>query len=227
VATSNVRIVARERGKIVAVREGHNTWTLYGRQYLAEQASLLSQGPDVPERDARVKYVGFGIGGKGQNQLSMVQSAPWSTVFAAGLDPNATTGNEYDSDLPVAPPINTLERPVPLTAITGPTPAYSSSLDWRTFRYATALFQQPFSHPDVYTTRYFAQFRQGIGGIYYYIHEPYVAGGFVQMPLSEVGLFLNTATTTVAYEPVVAYITFDTVQVTKDIDIDLEWDIRF
>ncbi len=223
----NVRIVLRERGKISAIREVHNTWTLFGRQYLSELVSLLSRGPDIPEIDAQIKYIGFGIGGKGQNQRSMVGSAPWSTVLAAGNDPNTTIGYEYDDEFPIAPPVNTLERPAPITAVTGPTPAYGASLNWRTFAFDPAQIAQPMSHPTNTSMRFFAQFRQGVGGHYYFIHNPVPPGGFMQMPLSEAGLFLNNATTTIAYEPVVAYVTFDTIQVTKDTDLEVEWDTRF
>lgn len=234
----NVRIVVRERGKIAAIREGHNTWTQHGSQYLSQLISLSSMDPDVGETAARIKYIGFGIGGVGQRQLSMVQSAPWSTVFAPGLDPETTTGNQYNSAQPFSPLVSTLERPVPITAVTGPTPAYPATLNWRTLAFDAAETRQPIGHPDVvvggvqqsdylYTTSYFAQFQQGVNGSYYYIHEPYVTGGFVQMPLSEAGLFLNTASLTTAYEPVVAYITFDTVQITRDTDLSIEWDVRF
>lgn len=223
----NVRIVLRERGKIIALRETHNTWTLFGRQYLSEQTSLLSQGPDVPEANARIKYIGFGIGGVGQNQRSMVDMAPWNTVFPPGLDPNATNGYQYDDDFPISPPVNTLERPVPITAVTGPTPAYGAALNWRTFAFDSAQLAQPMSHPTNTSLRYFAQFRQGVGGAHYYIHNPVPGGGFMQMPLSEAGLFLNNVSTTIAYEPVVAYVTFDTIQITKDTDLEIEWDTRF
>jgi hypothetical protein len=220
----NVRIVLRERGKISQVRDVHNIWTAYGRSWLA---GLVSLGPlDVPERDDRIKYIGFGIGGKGQSQLGMVNSPNWSTVLPAGSDPHTTTGNEYDDEFPIAPLIGTLERPAPIVAQTT-TPAYALAVDWRTHQFDPLLFQQPLSHPDPYTTRYFAQFRQGIGGVYYFIHEPLVVGGLAQMPISEAGLFLNSATTTAAFEPVVTYVTFDTVQITKDTDLEVEWDVRF
>jgi hypothetical protein len=223
----NVRIVLRERGKIATVREVHNTWTPYGRQYLCDVTSLSSMGPDTPGSDAHIKYIGFGIGGKGQNQRSMTALAPWSTVFPPGLDPNMTLGYQYDDDLPIAPPVNTLERPVPYTAVTGPTPAYGSALAWRTSAFDPTQISQPFSHPLITSTRYFAQFRQGVGGDYYYIHNPVPPGGFMQMPLSEAGLFLNDADPTAAYANIVTYVTFDTIEVTKDTDLEIEWDIRF
>lgn len=223
----NVRIVLRERGKITALREVHNTWTYLGRQYLSELVSLATQGPDVPQADARLKYIGFGIGGKGQNQLSMANMSPWNAVMPAGLDPNMTLGNQYDDKFAIAPPVNTLERPAPITAVTGPTPAYPSALDWRTTGFDAAQIHQPFSRPTSTTLRYFAQFRQGVNSHFYYIHDPYVTGGFQQMPLSEAGLYLNNVTTTVAYEPVATYVTFDTIQITKDTDLEIEWDVRF
>lgn len=236
----NVKITIRERGKITQRREVHNTFTEFGRSYLAEQISLFSIGPDSPEIDARIKYIGFGIGGVGQNQLTMVSTPPWSTVFEISQDPNHTDGNEYNDKLPVSPLIASLERPVPITAVTGPLPAYSAALNWRTAKFDPTQPYQPTSHPGTTgggssipsqdgaaANRFFAQFRQGVGGTYYYIHQPWVPGGFVQMPLSEAALYLNNVTTTVAYEPAVAYVTFETVQITKDTDLEIEWDIRF
>jgi hypothetical protein len=222
----NVRIVLRERGKIAALREVHNTWTLFGRQYLCDVTSLSSQDPDIPGSTASIKYIGFGIGGIGQNQRSMTALPPWSTVLPAGQDPNMTLGYEYNDDFPIVPPVNTLERPVPITAVTGPTPAYPALLDWRTTAFDPTQINQPFSHPLTTSTRYFAQFRQGVGSHYYFIHNPVPMGGFMQMPLSEAGLFLNDVSTG-AFENIVTYVTFDTIQVTKDTDLEIEWDIRF
>jgi len=67
-------MVGRERGKLLAGtrREGKNIWTLTGREYLAQLMSYDSYGssahdsgdanPDVPARDDRIRYIGFGTG---------------------------------------------------------------------------------------------------------------------------------------------------------------------
>lgn len=61
---SNVEIFCRENGKIVpgSLREGHNVWTLTGREYDAQLKSYESYGPDTPFRNDRIRYIGFGIG---------------------------------------------------------------------------------------------------------------------------------------------------------------------
>jgi hypothetical protein len=235
--TPNVRVLTRVRGEITQVREVHNTWTQYGRQYLAEMATLASYGPDTPVRNDRIKYIGFGIGGKGQNQLGMANAAPWSVTYPAGADPNATTGNQYDDEFPVDPPIGTLERPVNITGgglgsslyAFGPAPGWISP----EFDKSASTIVQPLSHPDSVTTRFFAQFRQGVGtnlfgDATYFINDPWTGpNDIVQMPLSEAGLFLSSANLFNAFEPVVAYVTFPTVQITIDTDLEIEWDVRF
>lgn len=57
-------ILMRERGKIVpgSIREGNNIWTLTGREYDAQVKSYQSYGPDVPFRNDRIRYIGFGSG---------------------------------------------------------------------------------------------------------------------------------------------------------------------
>ena len=76
--------VCRERGKLVygTRREGKNIWTLTGREYLAQLMSYASYGssahgsgglnPDVPARDDRIRYLGFGTGT--QPEVSSVTS---------------------------------------------------------------------------------------------------------------------------------------------------------
>ena len=46
---NNLKLTVRERGKIVARREGHNIWVDLGREYLAGLISLAAIGPDTPE----------------------------------------------------------------------------------------------------------------------------------------------------------------------------------
>jgi hypothetical protein len=63
----------RERGKIVPFsrREGKNIWTLTGREYLAQLMSYAAYGsPGTPQRNDRIKYIGFGTGA--QEEVSSV-----------------------------------------------------------------------------------------------------------------------------------------------------------
>lgn len=246
--TPNVKIITRERGKITQYRHVHNTWTTYGRTYLAEMATLASYGPDTPVRSDRIKYISLGIGGKGQNQLAMANTAPWNVMYPAGADPNATTGNEYDDDFPSSPPVGTLERPVnsagggvPFSVYGFAVPGWNHTL----FDISATTISQPFSHPAAglnvsslgiaakSSIRFFAQFRQGIGlnapgTATYFINDPWSsADDIVQMPLSEAGLLLNSIDPLEAFQPVVAYVTFPTVQITVDTDLEIEWDVRF
>ncbi len=64
----HLELVCRERGKIVpgTRREGHNIWTLTGREYLARLMSYAAYGigsvPDTPSRNDRIRYIGMGVG---------------------------------------------------------------------------------------------------------------------------------------------------------------------
>src|SRR6478735_3757137 len=78
---NNLRITTRERGKIAARREGHNIWLDLGREYLASLISLVSYGPDTPERNDRIKYMGFGIGGTRQVAPGVANAAPLVTAY--------------------------------------------------------------------------------------------------------------------------------------------------
>jgi len=57
-------VFCRERGKIVpgTHREGFNIWSLSGREYDAQLKSYQSYGPDIPFRNDRIRYIGFGSG---------------------------------------------------------------------------------------------------------------------------------------------------------------------
>ena len=62
---SNFYAVLRERGKIVpgSVRQGHNVFTITGRNWLSKLASWSAIGPpDVPFTSRRVRWMGLGIG---------------------------------------------------------------------------------------------------------------------------------------------------------------------
>jgi hypothetical protein len=107
----NVKITCRERGKIVARREGHNIWLNYGRAYLAQLIGYQSIGPDVPFINHRIKYMGFGIGGTRQLALPTANSAPMTEYPG--------TNAQTDTDATVL----TLERPVRISGGSGP-PAF-------------------------------------------------------------------------------------------------------
>lgn len=86
--------VCRERGKLVygTRREGKNIWTLTGREYLAQLMSYSAYGssahnggvsnPDVPARDDRIRYIGFGTGTR--PEVSSVSALVTPIAFDGG-----------------------------------------------------------------------------------------------------------------------------------------------
>lgn len=94
--------VCRERGKLVygTRREGKNIWTLTGREYLAQLMSYSAYGssahgagspnPDVPARDDRIRYFGFGTGT--QPEVSSVTALVNPISFDGGVNYLAQVG---------------------------------------------------------------------------------------------------------------------------------------
>lgn len=97
-AKNNLCIVARERGKIVALRETHNIWVNTGRTFLSALMSYTDG--TTPERDDRVLYMGFGVGGDKQEAAS-AETSPITDYYP---------GTNVQSCLD--PYVTTLERPV-------------------------------------------------------------------------------------------------------------------
>jgi hypothetical protein len=58
-----LKMELRERGKLVTRREGHNIWTLSGREFIVETITLAALTPSrAKNRDDALRYFGFGIG---------------------------------------------------------------------------------------------------------------------------------------------------------------------
>jgi len=100
-AKSNLRIVARERGKIVHQRDVHNIVPDVGRQWLSE---LI-----VGESAAYITQMGPGIGSTTQTN-SYVDVAPFDDYPVVGAK------SQTDTD----PAITSLERPVRVSGADGP-----------------------------------------------------------------------------------------------------------
>ncbi len=62
----NLNLTMRERGKIVARREGHNIFLNAGRAWISRLISYATFSPLVAEDDDRIRYMGLGIGGSRQ-----------------------------------------------------------------------------------------------------------------------------------------------------------------
>lgn len=168
----------------------------------------------TPLEIRRIKYMGFGIGSRLQNTLAAA-SPPYSVSYQAGEDPNATAGNEYDTRFPKAPLIATLERPIRITGTDDPYPGDPADV-W--------LVQ----HPQ------FSSFLAGPGVIKFHANLDGAGGDiaygtFTDVPLSEVGLFLDDADVNDAYNvgSLVAYHSFGTISFTAGTQMELVWTVSF
>jgi hypothetical protein len=196
---SNLFITARERGKIVARREGHNIFLDYGREWLASLISYASFGPDVVEDNRRVRYMGFGIGGTRQIAPAFADTSP--------LTDYGPTGGFTQTD--TDPTLLRLERPVRVTGSSGP--ATSPGDVW------VGQVQAPVSHPLPTQAQFVRLFT-----LTELSYAPYVS-----VPLSEIGLFLDDANTNFKSNNIVAYDTFDTISKTTAFELEVSWTLRF
>lgn len=214
---SNLKITARERGKIVARSEGHNIFVNLGREWLAKLIGYgsYSMGAGVPVTDDRIRYMGLGIGGNRQVALGLANASP----VGGGVAPNHYAGTNVQDD--VTPTATTLERPVRVSwsgAVPTASPYDPAGDIWMgevspvTFPVATTtLFQRLFTTTEIN------------GPLSYYN----------AVPLSEIALFHNGCDITSpssAANPTntyVAYDTFDTIVKTVAVEIDFEWELRF
>jgi hypothetical protein len=225
VRANNVRIEIRERGKLMGTRLVHNTWVDRGCAYLASSIALSSFGPDVAEREDRVRYFGVGIGGY---QQQAVVPAAVDTAYPAGSDPFGTVGNEYREDFPFivnsSPPpshlpITTLERPVRITGGSNP---YSTAVAGDRWLVDTPSFWV--THLTTTELTVHARIDPGAGDVVY--------GSFVDVPLSEAGLFTDEAAVdptdgTAPFKPLMTYVTFDTITLSSSVVLEFIWSVRF
>lgn len=210
----NVFITARERGKLVRRIETHNTWTNYGREVMRKNISAASFDPDVAAlANVGPKYLAFGIGGKGQSGslLPAVEAA-----YPAGFDPYGTDGRQYDHKFPYYPgPITMLERPVRLTG--GASPYFS-----------------PFGIGDVWRTdptdpNFFLLPEQyGVSLNFSWSGSTTITyGTFTEIPLSEAAVVPSDALGDTAYQPIIAYLSFDTLLLTPSMEMEVTWKVGF
>lgn len=199
---NNLYLTMRSCGKIVTRREGHNIWLNIGREYLASLIALTSHTPDVPERNDRIKYMGFGVGGTRQVAPGVANSPPISVAYP---------GTNLQTDLD--PTVTRLERPVRVTGTTtSPSSPYSVNDVWLGAIQAPAIHTTP---TQVTFRRLFTQ-----------VELSYST--FLSVPLSEVGLFTSSAAPTgYPYNNPVAYDTFDTISKTGAFEIEVDWTVRF
>lgn len=199
---NNLRLTARERGKIVARRDGHNIWLDLGREYLASLIGYASYSPDTPERNDRIKYMGFGIGGTRQVALGVANSAPLVTAYP---------GTNVQTD--TQPAVTTLERPVRVSGSTTiPSSPYSGTDVW--------LGQV--QAPPIHVTATEVTFRR------LFSQTEISYSSYATVPLSEVMLFTSAANPMgVPFNTGVAYDTFDSISKTGAFELEVEWSVRF
>lgn len=226
-AKTNVKIIARERGKIVPskCRQVHNTWVNYGRKFLAEVISPRDNGTShdytTHYGDGSgvrvVRYVGVGIGGAEQvvNIASLYPT----------LDAHYPGQNTYtDSDIT----INYLQRPVKVDGVAG---VGASAGTWmRSIGYPLIFSGTPV-HKVEYMT-FFSEYDLNIGGAY------------PAVPLSECGLMLtNEVPDRLSNEVydygsspdyigaerqlVLAYNAFATIVKTLAVALEIHWEISY
>jgi hypothetical protein len=201
----NLSLIARERGKIVARRDGHNIWLNLGREYLAQLiayasfAGVFPSGVGTPERNDRVQYMGLGIGGTRQIAPSVANSAPLVTAYPG---PNAQT----DTD----PTVTRLERPVRISGSSTPYPGLAADA-W------CGQIQAPATHSPTTSVTFKRLFTQMEVS-----YSPYLT-----VPLSEIMLFTSAANPLVYNNTGIAYDTYDTLSKTDAFELEVAWQVRF
>ena len=86
---ANIELWLTERGKIVpgSRREGHNVWTLTGREYLAQ---IMSPALGWSGRPGKVNYMGVGEGS--QPEVASVDQLAAGLLYTPGAYLKAITG---------------------------------------------------------------------------------------------------------------------------------------
>lgn len=194
----NLRLTLRdERGKLCGRREGHNIWLATGAEWLTRLMGLKAVDPDVPEENARIKYMGLGVGGNRQFAQARLAVAPY--------DVYAGTNAQTDQN----PAVTRLERPVRVSGGEGAYPGVSTD------RWLAAV-QAPPDYPSARTVRYRRIFtRQEVS-----------YGNFLSIPISEIGLFISSADPAFYLNTPVAYDTFDPLSKTSAVALEVTWDLE-
>jgi hypothetical protein len=196
---NNLIITARERGKLVTKREGHNIWLNLGREYMAQLMSYSLMSPLTTVRDDRIRYMGMGIGGTRQLIPSIANNA---TFVAAYPGTNLQTDEN--------PAITVLERPIRVSGTSTPSP-YDPADVW------LGQIQAPASFPAYNQVVYRRLFMS-----YELNYNPYTVA-----PVSEVGLFTNAANPLLPHNVMLAYDTFETIAKTDAVELEVAWTISF
>jgi hypothetical protein len=195
----NLFITARERGKIVARREGHNIWLDLGREYLSQLISYALFSPLTTERDDRVRYMGFGIGGTRQIAPGVANASPIVPAYV---------GDNFQTD--TDPTVTYLERPVRVSGGDTTYPGLAGDV-W------LGQIQAPATHDTATSVTYKRLFTAA--------EVSYAP--FLSVPLSEIALFTSAADPSIWRNSPIAYDTFDTISKTLAVEIEVDWSLRF
>jgi hypothetical protein len=199
---SNLRLVARERGKIVTTRDVHNIWLNFGSEWLAKRIAYTSFGPLTPEDSNGIRYMGLGIGGTRQTSLGVANATPLVEAYPG-------TNLQTDTD----PTVLGLERPVRISGGTTAYPGEGADV-W------LGQIQAPPEHPTPSQVTFKRLFT--ITEVSY--------GPYLTVPVSEIGLFLHNDSPSyvnVYNNQPVAYDTFPAIPLTTAITLEASWTIRF
>ena len=196
---SNLVITARERGKLLTKREGHNIWLNLGREYMAQIMSYSLMSPLTTVREDRIRYMGMGIGGTRQLIPSIANNA---TFLAAYPGTNIQTDEN--------PAVTVLERPIRVSGTSTPSP-YDAADVWLGQIQAPAAF--PAFNQVVYRRLFMS---------YELNYNPYTVA-----LVSEVGLFTNAANPLLPHNTMLAYDTFETIAKTDAVELEVAWTISF
>jgi hypothetical protein len=200
----NLRLIMRERGKIVARRDGHNIFLNTGREWIARLICYSLFSPLTAEEDSRVRYMGVGIGGTRQLAPGVANSSPIGGDPPTG-GPYVGTNVQVDTD----PTVTRLERPV---RVSGGSTAYPGVGGDRW----VAQVQAPAVHDTAVDTTFVRVFSEADVS-----YPP-----FLSVPLSEVGLFIASADPEHYDNVPIAYDCFDTLSKTSAFELEVRWTIH-
>lgn len=206
---TNLIIVARERGKIVQRSETHNIFLDLGREWLSRLIAYNTYSPDTYQRNDRVRYIGFGIGGIRQVAPILADASPiggpgdpYEASSAAGIGSNIQTDVDRS--------VTTIERPVRVTGSTSGYPGTGGDI-W------IGQIQAPVEH----ATGTSATFRR------VFTQQEISYTPFTSVPLSEAMLFTSSADPGFYLNTGIAYDCFDTISKTSAISLEVEWTFNF
>jgi hypothetical protein len=213
---ANVHITARERGKKVArlCRDGHNIWVNLGREYLAKVISPLAAFSGHVNNSI-TRYIGLGIGGDKQT-VNIGVTYPTLQTHYPGQ-------NTFNKDTLTT---TTLERPIKVTGTAG---VGASAGVWMNDVVAPPTF------PSITEVEFQSLFSTS---------DMHLSGAYPAIPISEVGLMLNSQTASLlsnqvydytaspAYiqatrQTLIAYHPFAPLTKTNTVSLEIHWIIQF